>query len=254
MLKVLICDCDFKMRELLLALCKSKGCKVDTAENSGMALMKIQNNEINAIFLDFDFPGMNIVDLVSVINQLRKHLYIILTAKNPDPTKELELRTKNIFYFAHKPIDPNEIESIINTLTDLIIKKEKVIEDKVIISDEELSEVVGKVKKVKAITISKESSEKEKYAKGKIKEKGEIKSYPYLPLDKVYRKTLEINKSIVQDICNLDRTISNTVKNISLPKKEILQRTLIRPIKFINTYVNNTMYKIINIFHKYDKN
>lgn len=254
MLKVLICNRDFKMREFLLALCKSKGCKVDTAENSGMALTKIQNDEIDAIFLDFDFPGMNIVNLVSVINQLRKNLYIILTAENLDPTEELELRTKNIFYFAHKPVDPNEIEKIINTLIDIIMKKEKAIEDKVIISDEELSEVVEKVKKVNATTISKKSSEKEKYDKGKRKEKGKIKSYPYLPLDKVYKKALEINKSIVQDVCGLDSTISNTIKNISLPKKEILQRTLIRPTKFIDTYVNNTMYKIINIFHKYDKN
>ena len=155
MLKVLIADRDPRSREFLLALCKSKGYEVEAAGNSGEALKKIQDEGINVMFLDCDLPGMNITDLVSVINELKRDLHVIITAKQLNSKIEVQVRTKEIFYFAKKPLEPDEIDKVMKAVSDKItsnelIKKGIVIKDKAEEDEEkELKELKGEIDRLK---------------------------------------------------------------------------------------------------------
>lgn len=241
MQKALIAEGDLRVRELLLALCKSKRYEVETGANSGEVLQKIQHEHINVCFLDFALPGMNIVDLVSVINELRKNIYIVITADQPDYALEIKVRSKNIFYFAHKPINPDEIEKILQAVTELIKEKENVIEDDVVVADEKLFKVIENVKIRNSVDISKDSGEK--YNEVRKQEEGKIE---YV-IGKVHNEVFKIDTSINRNVLNLGRTISDSVAKISLLKTEILQKTLIRQIKFVDDSINGVLSKITNI-------
>lgn len=238
MRKVLIAECDLQVRELLLALCKSKGYEVDTAVNSGEVLRKIQQEQIHVCFLDFALSGMGIVDLVSVINELRKNIYVVIIADNPDYAQEIKVRSKNIFYFALKPVNPDEIENVLRAVTGLIKEKENTIEDDVTVSDERLFEVVEQVKNENSAALSKESGKK--YDEVKQQQAGKIQ---YV-IGRVHNKIVTLDTRINQNVLHVGKTISNSVAKIPLPQTKILQNAVIKPIKLLNKSVNSTFLKI----------
>ncbi len=244
MLKVLIADRDPHSREFLLALCKGKGYEVEVAGNSGDALRKIQDEGIDVIFLDCDLPGMNIVDLVSVINELKRDLPVIITAEQPNNTIEIQVRSKKIFYFADKPLESNEIEKVMNAVVDKIaskelVKKYKVIEDKVkVVGEERVERVEKRAKKDEMIKL------KEEYDTHKKQVPEKLKSYK----NQLFETISETGSAAARKIQDADRTISKAVGNVPVPKLEFFRRTLTRPISFIDNSMNKLSKQITNIF------
>ncbi|MFC1562688.1 response regulator [candidate division KSB1 bacterium] len=253
MVKVLIADRDPRSREFLLALCKSKGHKVEAAGNSGEALKKIQDEQINVMFLDCDLPGMNIIDLVSVINELKRDLHVIVTAEKLDSAMEIKVRTKKIFYYAKKPFEPDEIEKVMRAVSDKItsnelVKKGVVVEDEVRASEEKLFEGVE------------ERAEKdEKKELGDLKEEidrlkkqnpKELKSYQ----KQAFETISETGSAVVKKIKDTDRTISKAVGSVPVPKLEFLRKTLTKPIEFFDNSMTKLSKQVTNIFYHKEKN
>ncbi len=253
MVKVLIADRDPRSREFLLALCKSKGHRVEAAGNSGEALIKIQDEDINVMFLDCELPGMNVIDLVSVINELKRDLHVIVTAERPDSAMEIKVRTKKIFYYAKKPFEPDEIDKVMKAVSDKItsnelIKKGIVIEDKAEESEEKLFEGVE--------THAEKDEEKElEDLKGKIErlkkpESKELKSYQ----KQVFETISGTGSAAVRKIQDADRTISKAVGNVPVPKLEFLRKTLTKPIKFFDNSMTKLSKQFTSIFYYKEKN
>jgi len=237
MSKVLIADRDPRSREFLLALCKSKGYEVEVAGNSGDALRKIQDEGIDVIFLDCDLPGMNTIDLVSVINELKRDLPIIITAEQPYNSIEIQVRSKKIFYFADKPLESDEIEKVIMAVSDKItskelIKKDRVIEGKVKVSGEERAKK-DEMRKLK-----------EEYDGIKKQVPEKLKSYK----NQIFETISETGSAAARKIQDADRTISKAVGNVPVPKLEFFRRTLNRPISFIDNSMSKLSKQFTNIF------
>jgi len=250
MLKVLIAEREPRSREFLLALCQSKGYKTEVAGNSGEALRKIQDEGIDVTFLDCDLPGMNIIELVSVINELKRDLPVIITAEQPNNSIEIQVRTKKIFYFANKPLDSDEIEKVMKAVIDKItsrelIKKYKVLEDKVKVVGKERVEGVEKPSKKDEMR-----ELKEEYDRLKKRVPAKLKSYK----NQIFETISETGSSAAKKIQDADKTISKAVGSVPVPKLEFFRRTLTRPISFIDNSMTKLSKQITNIFVRKEKN
>ena len=78
--------------------------------SDGLKLLE-EDNSISLIFLDYDLPQMNGLDILSVIRERFPHLTVIMISGFPHITEE-SMRS-GAFAFIDKPIDYDDLQDVI---------------------------------------------------------------------------------------------------------------------------------------------
>lgn len=114
--KILVVDDEDILRMLLTDTLEFEGFQVDEAEDGREGLQKIQENEYDAILLDYMMPHLTGLEVLERIQPLQLTIPIImLTAKTQQSDKDAAIE-KGASYFVPKPFSPNELVELLKTL------------------------------------------------------------------------------------------------------------------------------------------
>ena len=120
MLNVLLAVQDPESKELLSVLCQEKGCNAIVADSSFVVSENILDEDIDILFLDLALPGLNIENNMTAVREILRELPVIIIAEEPDLASEINVRKRNIFYFALKPLNPSEIEQVLQAAINIV--------------------------------------------------------------------------------------------------------------------------------------
>ncbi len=123
MIKVLLVIKDQNSIDLIKAVSCYKGCKVFIADSSDKLLHFLQEENIDIIFLDLNSLYSSAFDLIFSINEYNHELPVILMSDHISLPEERELRKNKIFYHATVPLNPDEIEQVIEAAINAVPTK-----------------------------------------------------------------------------------------------------------------------------------
>lgn len=125
-IKAIIVDDDLKSRELIHSFCKiysdNKIQILDLCNSVDMAIISIQKNKPDLVFLDIDMPEKNGFELVNHFTSINFEI-VFVTGHANQFTKAIEISALN---YLMKPINPLNIKSIVERFEDKMELADKI--------------------------------------------------------------------------------------------------------------------------------
>ncbi|MDV6377423.1 response regulator [Sporosarcina sp. GW1-11] len=114
--KILVVDDEDILRMLLTDTLEFEGFLVDEAEDGLEGLRKIQENQYDAILLDYMMPHLTGLEVLERIQPLNLDIPVImLTAKAQQADQEVAMK-KGASYFVPKPFSPAELIELLKSI------------------------------------------------------------------------------------------------------------------------------------------
>ncbi len=112
-MKGLIVEDEVNIRYLFREFLKIKGIEVEEAEDGNEGLLKICKNDYNFIILDIKMGGKNGIELLDEIRKRGKKTPVIVCSAYRHLKDDILFVSNENVYFLPKPVDLNELWSII---------------------------------------------------------------------------------------------------------------------------------------------
>jgi DNA-binding NtrC family response regulator len=122
---ILIVDDEPLIRNSLYEIFKIEGYNVLTAENGESAVDKIQRETVDILVTDLKLPQMDGLALLKKIKELSSQTEVILITGYGSIESAVEAMKRGAFEYITKPINDNEIKTLINN----IVEKKEIIEE-----------------------------------------------------------------------------------------------------------------------------
>lgn len=110
---ILICSSDTALVQSLFQLLSPQGYYIDTADCASDMMQKILSQNFKVIILSLHIKGMDSLQAIPVINRINPQLPIIIVADRASLEIERVARSNKIFYYFVKPIEPEELWSVV---------------------------------------------------------------------------------------------------------------------------------------------
>lgn len=111
--KILVADDEESMRWVLSKALKRKGFSVDLAVDGRQALSMIQENNYDLAILDIRMPGINGLDLLDRIRELKNDLLVVIMTAEASMKNAVEAMKRGAYDYITKPFDLDVIDAII---------------------------------------------------------------------------------------------------------------------------------------------
>ena len=130
--KVLLVDDEKEFLEIMSERMTARGMEVTTVESAGQALTILGKKTFDAIVMDFQMPGMDGMEALKAIKNLKPELQIILLTGYATVEKTVEAMKVGATDFLEKPADLEALsEKIKNAKTEKMLIVEKQMEEKI---------------------------------------------------------------------------------------------------------------------------
>jgi len=119
-MKILIVDDIQSIRDVLSKMLKLEGHETVTAEGGQKGLEMIESDIFDAVFLDLQMPGfsgLQVIDSLEKSGNIRLNKIIVMTASAISSTELNALHNKGVYMWLRKPIDNNELGSILKSIS-----------------------------------------------------------------------------------------------------------------------------------------
>ncbi len=103
---------DFWARSLV-PFFHGRGYRVETAKAVGDMIRKVRNGNIHVVLMDDEIEGVKALDLVNLVKKINSKTQIIVISSENSLGLAKQLREAGIFYQAIKPVDLEEIKSVV---------------------------------------------------------------------------------------------------------------------------------------------
>lgn len=104
--KILIIDDDYSVRDFLERFFKQKGYqRVQSAMGGQEGLEIIKKEDIKLVLLDVKLPGMNGIEILRKIKEIKKDTGVIMITGFPDEPKAKEAMKEGAYDYIIKPFD-----------------------------------------------------------------------------------------------------------------------------------------------------
>jgi DNA-binding NtrC family response regulator len=113
-INILIVDDEFSVRDSLFKWFREDGYSVDTAENAGIALKKIQDSKWDLILLDIKMPGMDGMELQKRIKEIDPGIIVIMITAFAAVDTAVQALKVGAYDYVTKPVDPDYLSHIVN--------------------------------------------------------------------------------------------------------------------------------------------
>ena len=123
---ILVVDDEAEILAEVSGYLSQKGYQVITAKNGRDAINLFKMHGPILVLSDYKMPVMNGLELLKAVKMLKKEIHVVLISGAADAKAIVEAMKENAFDFLSKPVDLNELLSIVKTAiekTMLIIKK-----------------------------------------------------------------------------------------------------------------------------------
>ena len=107
---VLIANGDQATIESLSQILIRDGYKVETARLASEVIQRVQNADIGVLVMDVDLLGMESHEIIPIIKKIDPAIPIVVMSSNSSLELARRVRKEGIFYYAVKPLDPEEIK------------------------------------------------------------------------------------------------------------------------------------------------
>ncbi|MBC2703215.1 response regulator [Desulfobacula sp.] len=130
--KVLLVDDEKEFLEIMSERMTARGMEVTTVESADQALTILGKKTFDAIVMDFQMPGMDGMEALKAIKNLKPELQIILLTGYATVEKTVEAMKVGATDFLEKPADLEALsEKIKNAKTEKMLIVEKQMEEKI---------------------------------------------------------------------------------------------------------------------------
>jgi len=119
-MKILIVDDKQDICDMLSKMLKLEGHETVTAEGGQEGLEMIENNTFDAVLLDLQMPGfsgLQVIDSLDKSGSSRLNKIIVMTASAISSTELNALHNKGVYMWLRKPIDNDELGSILRSIS-----------------------------------------------------------------------------------------------------------------------------------------
>ncbi len=111
--RILVADDEESMRWVLSKALKRKGFTVDLASDGRQALALIQENSYDLAILDIKMPGVNGLDLLERIRELKSDLLVVIMTAEASMKNAVEAMKRGAYDYITKPFDLDVIDAIV---------------------------------------------------------------------------------------------------------------------------------------------
>jgi DNA-binding NtrC family response regulator len=118
--KVLVIDDERSIREHLDMFLQEKGLEVVAAEDGESGIQLIYDEEPDILILDIRLPGMDGLEVLRRIRKENKTLSVIMITAFHDMGTIIQAMRLGAFDYIHKPLDIDELETVIDKVVDSI--------------------------------------------------------------------------------------------------------------------------------------
>ncbi|WP_299977313.1 response regulator [Desulfobacula sp.] len=130
--KVLLVDDEKEFLEIMSERMTARGMVVTTTDSADKALSILKKESFDAIVMDFQMPGMDGMEALKAIKNLKPELQIILLTGYATVEKTVEAMKIGATDFLEKPADLEALsEKIKNAKTEKMLIVEKQMEEKI---------------------------------------------------------------------------------------------------------------------------
>jgi DNA-binding NtrC family response regulator len=111
---ILIVDDEFSVRDSLYNWFKQEGYRVDMAKDANEAMQKLGAAQWDIILLDIKMPGMDGLELQKHIAKIDRNIIVIMITAFASVDTAVQALKEGAFDYVTKPIDPDELNHIVN--------------------------------------------------------------------------------------------------------------------------------------------
>jgi two-component system nitrogen regulation response regulator GlnG len=115
--RILVADDEESMRWVLSKALKRKGFEVDLAPDGRQALELIKDNCYDLAILDIKMPGINGLDLLDKVRELKSELLVVIMTAEASMKNAVEAMKRGAYDYITKPFDLDVIDAIIEKVT-----------------------------------------------------------------------------------------------------------------------------------------
>ncbi len=119
-LKILVVDDEIQVRKIICKFIKECGYEANEAENGTKALEIIEKQDYDAIFLDIFMPEIDGEKLLEILSVIKPQVKVVVISGNETEEIASKMLLKGAFDYIKKPINFNQLKTIIKAL--LILK------------------------------------------------------------------------------------------------------------------------------------
>ncbi|MFH1413959.1 MAG: response regulator [Candidatus Omnitrophota bacterium] len=113
MKKVLICEDDQSIQELLKEFLSKNDCEVDSADNGKEAVSKAKSDNPELIILDIRMPKLNGLEVAAEIRKFNQQAKLVFLTGFQSPELRKEAQKYNISAYIVKSNSPKEVLRVI---------------------------------------------------------------------------------------------------------------------------------------------
>ena len=110
---ILIADIDDINRICLSVFLAKEGYRIETANLSSEVIKKVQNMYIDLVIIDVKLLRMKGYEIITILKKINPGLIIIAISSSNSLELAKKVRQKEVFFYAIKPLDHNEIKLVV---------------------------------------------------------------------------------------------------------------------------------------------
>lgn len=119
-MKILIVDDSQAITDMLSKMLTLKGYEIAVANGGKEGLTMIENGDYGAVLLDLQMPeftGLDVINSLEKSGRIKLNKIIVMTASPISSVELHELKKQGVFVWIRKPIDNNELGSILRSIS-----------------------------------------------------------------------------------------------------------------------------------------
>jgi len=119
-MKILVVDDSQAITDMLSKMLTLEGYETVTTNCGCDGLKMIENGDFGAVMLDLQMPecsGFDVINSLEKSGKIKLNKIVVMTASPISSGELYELKKQGVFIWVRKPIDNNEIRSILRSLS-----------------------------------------------------------------------------------------------------------------------------------------
>ncbi len=113
---ILVVDDDLNLRQTLVIILRNAGYGVEFAEDAPKGMVLLQGRPYDLMILDYKMPGIDGLQLLKTVRNLRPELPVFFLTGNGSPELEKEALANGVRGYLVKPVDPERILQLVHSL------------------------------------------------------------------------------------------------------------------------------------------